>query len=115
MNRGDVVRVQLPRPAGSPGREQFGTRPAVIVDSQSEKANLQTIVVVPMTSNLSAMRFPGSFQVFSSALNGRSVDSVVLTHQVRAIDKNRIEATLGRLSDTDMRRLEGHLRELLDL
>ena len=115
MNRGDIVRVQLPPPAGPSGSEQFGTRPAIVVQDRGISANLSTIVIVPLTSRLSATRFAGSFTVSPTDTNGLSVESVVLTHQLRAIDQARIEEVIGRLADSQMARLETELRALLDL
>jgi mRNA-degrading endonuclease toxin of MazEF toxin-antitoxin module len=115
MKRGDIVRAQLPRPAGSPGREQFGTRPAVVVQDESKAPNLSTVVVVPLTSRMSAARFAGSFVVQPSAANGLSVASVVLTHQVRALDRARIEGVIGAMSDPDMSRLDTQMKSLLGL
>lgn len=113
MNRGDIVRVQLPRPGGSPGHEQFGTRPAVVVQDDPRLANLPTSVVVPITSNLGAIRFAGSVVVEPSANNGLSMKSVILTHQVRAIDRRRIEERLGSLSSDELAQLEVELIALL--
>jgi mRNA-degrading endonuclease toxin of MazEF toxin-antitoxin module len=115
MNRGDVVRVQLPPPAGPSGREQFGTRPAIVLQVKAFTANLSTVVIVPLTSRLSASRFAGSFTVSPTEANGLSLESVVLTHQVRAIDQGRIEKVIGRLADNQMARLEAELRALLGL
>lgn len=42
MRRGEVVRVELPRPAGTTGREQFGVRPAIIIQNDEVNANLST-------------------------------------------------------------------------
>ena len=115
MDRGDVLRIQLPRPTGPAGREQFGTRPAVVVQDEGKLANLSTVVVVPLTSRLSAMRFAGSFMVSPSDANGLDVESVVLTHQLRAVDKQRVERVIGKMSDSDMATLENELRRLLRL
>jgi len=115
MNRGDVVLVQLPRPAGPSGREQFGTRPAIIVQRDADTANLSTVLLVPLTSRLSAARFPGSFTVPATGTNGLSVESVVLTHQFRAIDRRRIERVIGRLAHDQMAMLESEIRSLLSL
>lgn len=115
MNRGDIVRVQLPPPAGPSGREQFGTRPAVVLQTREASANLSTAVIVPLTSRLSAMRFVGSFTVSPTEANGLSVESVVLTHQVRAIDRGRVEKVIGHLADDQMARLEAELRAILGL
>ena len=115
MNRGDVVRVQLPPPTGPSGREQYGARPAIIIQADHAIANLFTAVIVPLTSRLIASRFVGSFIISPSSTNGLDVESVVLTHQVRAIDKRRIEKVIGRISDAEMTTLETELRGLLGL
>ena len=115
MHRGDVIRVQLPRPAGRPGREQFGTRPAIVVQQSAATANLSTVVVVPLTSNRSAERLSGSLLVHPSDTNGLTVISVALTQQIRAIDKSRVEAVIGKLSPEEMGNVETALRHLLSL
>ena len=52
MACGDVLLVNLPV---SDGREQSGRRPAVAI--QSDVAGEPMIIVIPVTSNLSALRF----------------------------------------------------------
>jgi mRNA-degrading endonuclease toxin of MazEF toxin-antitoxin module len=115
MKRGDVVRVQLPRPAGPPGREQFGSRPAVVLQSDRDSATLATVLIVPLTSHLAAMRFPGSFAVSPTKANGLDVESVVLTHQLRAIDRGRVQGVIGTLGSDELATLESHVRGLLGL
>lgn len=115
MKRGDVVRVQLPRPQGASGREQFGTRPAVVVQDDRGSANLSTVLIIPLTSRLAAARFPGSFTVSPTDANGLDVESVVLTHQLRAIDQHRVQRVLGTLSAEHMAILESEMRRLLSL
>ena len=115
MKRGDVVRAGLPRPAAAPGSEQFGTRPAVIIQNDTAQSILATTVIVPMTSNLQSLRFGGSIPVDPSPENGLTVRSVALCHQLRVIDKRRIETVLGHLADEDMRAIESCIREFLQL
>jgi mRNA-degrading endonuclease toxin of MazEF toxin-antitoxin module len=115
MQYGDVVRVQLPRPQGKAGREQYGVRPAIVVQVDKSHTNLSTIIVVPLTSNLAASGFAGSFSVAPDGSNGLTVTSIVLTHQVRAIDKSRIETVIGSLGNSDFQRLQTELRALLGL
>jgi len=62
-----------------------------------------------------AALFRGSFVVQPSTENGLSVDSVVLTHQIRALDKSRIESVIGRMSSEDLLRLDTEIRKLLGL
>ena len=106
--------VDLPAPSGPPGREQFGFRPAVII--QNDFANLQTVVVVPLTSNKSATKFAGSFLIAQSGSNRLDCDSVILTGQVHAIDRKRIkQQIIGALDAEDLLKLENELRHLLCL
>lgn len=113
MKRGDIVRAQLPRPQGAPGREQFGTRPAIVI--QSDSAIISTVIIVPLTSQMKGMNYHGSFLVNPDPHNGLTTSSVVLTHQIRAIDKSRIGSVIGVLSSSDLTRLESELRGLLGL
>lgn len=115
MNRGDVVRVDLPRPSGKPGREQFGIRPAIVVQDDKLFPSLPTVLVVPLTSNLSAMKFSGCIQISPTPKNGLTAESVALTHQVRAIDRGRIESVVGILSNDDLTSVDQELRRLLKL
>jgi mRNA interferase MazF len=115
MERGDVVRVDLPAPQGKPGREQIGERPAAILQATVAIANLATVVVVPFTSKQHATKFAGSVLVAKSPTNGLSVDSVALVSQLRAIDKKRVRRTDGKLSESDLAIIESKIRELLGL
>lgn len=115
MNRGNVVRVQLPRPAGQSGSEQYGLRPAIVVQSDKISAGSSVVMIVPMTSNLAAARFPGAFVISPTQLNGLTTDSVVLTNQLRAIDRQRIQEVIGRLTAEEMASLESRIRNLLGL
>lgn len=47
MNFGDVVLVELPRPAGQSGREQFGLRPGRLHHKLFTDQYFQQVVVVP--------------------------------------------------------------------
>jgi mRNA interferase MazF len=90
MARGDIVIVDLPVPPGHAGHEQIGSRPAIIVQTDITDADLSTTMVVPLTSNLSAMRFPHTFRVNPSPENGLTSPSVLLVLQLRVIDKTRL-------------------------
>jgi mRNA-degrading endonuclease toxin of MazEF toxin-antitoxin module len=57
----DVVFVELPPPLGGVGHEQTGRRLAMAV--QDELATLPTVLVVPLTSRLEALRFPFTLRI----------------------------------------------------
>ena len=115
MKRGDIVRVDLPRPVGAPGREQFGLRPAIVVQDEPGLSVLSTVLVIPMTSNLLAEKFIGSFRVSPSSTNGLTVESIAMTQQVRAIDRSRIQSVIGYLSPDELKHVDRELRRLLKL
>jgi mRNA interferase MazF len=115
MERGDVVRVDLPSPKGKAGREQIGERPAAILQISKATANLSTILIVPFTSNQKSTGLFGSVLVRKTSENGLTSDSVALVHQLRVIDKHRVKRVDGHLSIGDLARIEANIREILGL
>ncbi len=75
----DIWMVALTETVGS---EERGQRPAVVIAVHS-KANIS--MVVPLTSNQDALRFPYSYKVPCSSGNGLSTDSVALVFQMRSL------------------------------
>lgn len=115
MGRGDIVLVKLPRPAGAAGHEQFGNRPALVVHNDATIPTVSVIMVVPFTSNLSAQRFSHTIIVQPSSVNGLNSSSVLLISQLRAIDRRRIQRTIGCLEGEIMKLVEAELKKLLAL
>ncbi|SLM32747.1 Putative transcriptional modulator of MazE/toxin, MazF (sequence-specific endoribonuclease which cleaves mRNA to inhibit protein synthesis) [Desulfamplus magnetovallimortis] len=97
MARGDVLLIKLPV---TDGKEQSGRRPAVAV--QADMNGEPMLMVVPVTSNLYALRFAFSVRIEPSAENGLTMPSVVMVFQMRAIDKERIIKKIGAISKSDM-------------
>jgi len=95
MNVGDVYQVEFP-PRG--GHEQAGSRPAIIVQAKSASAQLPTVLCVPFTSQLDALRFPGTVLVEAHTENGLRRASVALLFQLTAIDQRRLKGRIGCLS-----------------
>lgn len=112
MNRGDIYTVEMPP---SNGREQAGTRPAIIVQVREATNKLTTVLVVPLTSQKAAQVFPGTFLIQPTPENGLSVASVALAFQLRAIDKQRLKHHLGKLEDENVLLLQQSMRTLLNL
>jgi mRNA interferase MazF len=112
MARGDVLWVELPPPIGGTGREQTGRRPAGAVQIDE---STPTIVVVPVTSQLSAERFPYTVRVQPSVTNGLSQISILLVFQMRALDRIRVIGRAGRLEVHYLAKLDEVLRQMLGL
>ena len=116
MPRGDVVRIQLPRPDSSnPTRLQRGTRPAVIVQSDKSSAFPSVVLIVPATTNLAAMKYAGSVLVKPDQTNGLTQPTVFIGHQLGAAEVSMIAARIGQLSSADMEAIDRAIAELLDL
>ena len=113
MARGDVLRIELP-PVEA-GREQIGRRPAIAVQSDASGVSLPTLMIIPLTSQLSALRFAYPLRIEPSALNGLTAPSVLLIFQLRAIDQRRILGTLGKLEQEYLDQLESEMKRLLGL
>jgi mRNA-degrading endonuclease toxin of MazEF toxin-antitoxin module len=81
---GEVRWVEFPARGG---HAQAGRRPAIIVQSST---GLSTSLIVPLTSQLDALRFPGTVLVEADSQNGLRRASVALVFQLTAIDRRYI-------------------------
>jgi mRNA interferase MazF len=98
IERGSVVLVDLDP---TPGHEQRGLRPCVVV-SDSEVAGSQRyplVAVVPVTGRTgTGALYPELGPGPSGLLHG----SWALTDQVRSVDKRRVVRQVGRISDDEL-------------
>ena len=72
-------------------------------------------MIIPLTSQLSALRFAYTLRIEPSVINGLTVPSVLLVFQLRAIDQHRILGTLGRLEQDYLEQLDLEMKRLLGL
>jgi mRNA interferase MazF len=110
MDIGDIYTIEIPP---SNGHEQAGSRPAIIVQAPQFEKQLPTALIVPLTSQLAAQTFPGSFLIHPDTENGLTKDSVVLVFQLRAIDKRRLKRKLGRLNKQHLAQLHQQVKTLM--
>jgi mRNA interferase MazF len=115
MARGDVLSIEFPYSPSGAGHEQGGRRPAIAVQTDVTSANLPTLMVVPLTGKLGALRFPHTIKVEPSKVNGLAQPSVLLVFQLRAIDQGRILRTIGHLEQNYLDQLDAEMRLMLDL
>ncbi|MBI5653016.1 MAG: type II toxin-antitoxin system PemK/MazF family toxin [Chloroflexi bacterium] len=112
MNIGDIYAVEIPP---SNGHEQAGTRPAVIIQSPRFELRLPTVLIVPLTSQLKAQMFPGTFVIEPDAANRLTTRSVALVFQLRAIDKRRLKNQIGKLGQADLTLIQSHIKQLIQI
>ena len=112
IRQGDIYWIDIPRHQIE-GSEQFGRRPCVVMSRTSINKTARTVVVVPMSTFNSQTQdqkildqqppyrivIPVSEMVRDVSCNSVLLTSVVKTDQARVIDKCRLEAKIGRISD----------------
>lgn len=109
IQKGDVLIVDL---STSSGREQSGVRPAIAVSA----GNLPgVIIVIPLTSNMEALRFPSTLALLPDSKNGLEQESVALVFQVRAIDKKRVVQVIGKVGATTRKKIDELIKSMLRL
>lgn len=94
MTRGDIFMLDFGVPFGS---EPGYRRPVVIVQSDKENLNnLNTTVVVPLTSNIVHADKKGNV-FLPKTVSSLPKDSVALVHQIITVDKFRLEEKISSL------------------
>ena len=102
MRRGEIWWADL---GAYRSREQTGRRPVVIWQSDTLTSALQSVLVVPLTTNLDRAQLAGT-AVIHAADDGLPEDSVALAFQMRAIPKAALVSRLRALSESEMAELE---------
>lgn len=102
MRRGEVWWADL---GAHRPREQTGRRPVVIWQSDTLTRLLESVLVVPLTTNLDRASLAGTAMVAASP-DGLSEDSVALAFQMRAIPKSALRSRVRELTADELAELE---------
>jgi mRNA interferase MazF len=86
-------------------QEQTGRRPVIVWQSDRLIRSLQSVLVVPLTTNLERAKLAGTALIAASA-TGPTEESVALAFQMRAIPKANIKALIRSLSADELAELE---------
>jgi mRNA interferase MazF len=105
MVRGEVVRLTAPRRAR--GHEHTGARPGVVVQAE-ELLELSTVLIAPTSRSASAATFRPTIELAGTPTR-------VLTDQLRVIDAQAVNDSLGHLSHAEMAALDDALALVLGL
>jgi len=94
--------------------EQRGQRPVVVIAVHSH-ANVS--MVVPLTSNQDASRFPYSYKVACTSGNGLSADSVALVFQMRSLTMSagRFMFRMGRIEQKEFAEIKALIKDYLQI
>jgi mRNA interferase MazF len=85
-------------------REQMGRRPVVVWQSDTLTRALQTVLVVPLTTNLDRAHLAGT-AVIEASENGPTQSSVALAFQMRAVPKSCLRDRIRSLTDAEIAEL----------
>ena len=112
MRRGELWWAALGEPSGSePGLK----RPVLILQADSFNASaIQTVVIVPLTSNLKLAAAPGNLRC-ALRDTGLARPSVANVSQIAAIDRRRLRERIGSVPRALLERVEEGVRLLLEL
>lgn len=112
MNRGDVWWVDFGQPFGS---EPGYRRPVIVMQAEPfNRSRIDTVIVVPMTTNAELGAAPGNV-LCSSKQTGLRKPSVANVSQLAVIDRRRLQEKVGAIPAQLMSRLEDGVRLVLAL
>jgi len=95
VKRGDMFYADLSPVVGS---EQGGIRPVVIIQNDIGNKHSPTVIAAAITSQTGKNKLPTHIEI-GSVNNGLKSDSIVLTEQIRTIDKSRLKEKIGHIDD----------------
>ena len=95
VKRGDMFYADLSPVIGS---EQGGIRPVVIIQNDVGNRHSPTVIAAAITSQTGKNKLPTHIEI-NAENNGLKANSVVLTEQIRTIDKSRLKEKIGHIDD----------------
>ncbi len=102
VKRGEIWIADLDPTLGS---EQAGMRPVIIFQNDLISKFTTTTLSIPLSSNLRRASLPSCVKI-SKGEGGLSSDSVALCHQMRVIDKKRLQRRLGLITEAPIMAIE---------
>jgi len=108
MKKGDICAANL---VAGLGHEQYGERPAILISN----TKIGIIIVVPLTTNLEALRFPYTLAILPDKRNNLKQKSAALIFHIRAIDEKRVKKIIGRIDKKLQEKIDKVIKEMLGL
>ena len=95
IKRGDMFYADLSPVVGS---EQGGIKPVVIIQNDLGNKYSPTVIAAAITSQTNKTKLPTHIEIQGNT-KGLKNDSVILTEQIRTIDKSRLKEKIGHIDD----------------
>ena len=102
VHRGEVFYADLSPVVGS---EQGGIRPVLIIQNEIGNRHSPTVIAAAITSRQDKNRLPTHINVRADRC-GLAKDSIILTEQIRTLDKRRLREKMGSLDEKAMRHVD---------
>ena len=102
VKRGEIWLADLNPARGS---EQAGTRPVGIFQHDTVNRFTTTVLTIPLTTNLRRATLPSCLRM-TLGEGGLARDSVALCHQLRVLDKTRLQRKRGMVSQDTIAAIE---------
>ena len=91
--RGDICWFNDPIPVADNTFVSHGRHPAIVVSDDGNNLNGDTVIIAPMTSNVTKRIYPGQFDIDLAGHPSR-----VRCDQLRVVDKHTLEPPIARLA-----------------
>lgn len=101
VKRGEIYYAELSPVIGS---EQGGTRPVLVVQNDIGNQYSPTTIVIAITSHISKGKLPTHVEI-KAIDSGLERDSVILTEQIRTIDKRRLKQRVAMLDEESLKKV----------
>ena len=98
IKRGDMFYADLSPVIGS---EQGGIRPVLIIQNDTGNKYSPTVIAAAITSQTGKTKLPTHIEIEAEGVGLKS-DSVVLTEQIRTIDKSRLKEKIGHIDNSEI-------------
>lgn len=82
------------------GSEQGKSRPVLIISENEVNKYINTVNVIPFTTRKPGRIIYPNEVVISNEIYGLPNESILLCHQIRTIDKQRLSHNYGQITDT---------------
>ena len=100
----NIRRWEIYRAALDPvvGAEQGKTRPVLVISNDRLNDLLPVVNVLPLTSRKPGRRVYPNEALLPAGAGGLPNESIVLTYQIRALDKKRLSARYGEIRNAQV-------------
>ena len=98
IKRGDMFYADLSPVVGS---EQGGVRPVLIIQNDLGNKYSPTVIAAAITSQTNKTKLPTHIELDENT-EGLKSNSVILTEQIRTIDKSRLKERIGHIDDINV-------------